>query len=558
MLKIHKSTKTSGRMSGTPSSSHTGARIALGVACAAMAATTAAYASPSGIGLNALLTSNPTLTGAGVNVAQVEASLNTTPPPYTFEVNPASVNQPQSKFTYIYPSSTASSGYTLSNSYTSTQGSSHANTVGGVFYGGVPSSGSSAIGVAPGVASISNYEADTFATYNVGLSLSPQDQMINPTTNQQATVNQAAVINQSFIFSVPSTFTSAETDEYLKNIDWGYDQYVNTNNTVIVSAVGNYSAQSGQPDMINPPATAYNSIAVGSYGGQTETGPTFDGRSKPDIVAPAGETSYATPLVSGAAALMIQAGTQGDGYSAATAGGWSQATYEQNAVLPQTVKALLMNGAVQPTGWTHTATAPLDPQYGAGVLNVNNAYQNLAAGRVAVTPSGTTTPTIHQAAGWDVETLSNNGTSSNTTTYADNYILTAITPTTGSEDAFKATLVWNAQTSAAIPKGGSALVYSEKQTPIYLELFNAQTDALVSESISTVDNVQQVDALLTPGINYDLKVLTSGGNFVGSDTYALAFSTTATSIATPEPAAYALLAAAAGVALLGRKRRKLV
>jgi len=528
-----------------------GSRMLISAACAAaLAAGASAYAGPTGIGLSALLTANPSLTGAGVNVAQVEASLNQNPPPYTYEVNPADVYQPQSLFTYIDNTNTSSS------TYSSTNGSIHANTVGGLFYGGAPSTGSAAIGVAPGVASVANYEASGFAGYEVGLGENSSTQMITH-TGQSKTVNNAAVINQSFNIRIPTGYTTSQADQYMQNIDWGYDQYVNTDKTVIVSAVGNYSSVSGTPDMINPPATAYNSIAVGSYNGGTEVGPTFDGRSKPDIVAPASESSYAAPLVSGAAALMIQAGNQADGYTAASAGGWTQSTYKSNAVLPQTVKALLMNGAVQPTGWTHTATAPLDPKYGAGVLNVDNAYNILTAGRAAMTVSNTsttvaTTPTITQASGWDVESLTNNGSLAVTTatTYVNHYAFTAMSAASGLSDAFKATLVWNAQTSTSVTPVNTT--YTEKQTPIFLELFNAKTKSLVSESISTVDNVQQIDALLTPGSNYDLQVLTSGGNAVNSDTYALAFSTTA--VATPEPAALSLLVA--GGLLLALRSRK--
>ena len=530
-------------------------RMAVLLGGAAMAAATTAFATPSGIGLSALLSANPNLTGAGVNVAQVEASLNqsSSSSPDEFEVNPTAVNQPQSLFTYVNDQGTQTA------TYTSAEGSSHADTVGNLFYGGVPTGSSSAYGVAPGVASVANYDAGWFGGNLIGLSENSTTQMLNPIGVQNPTVNNAQVINQSFIFAIPSTFTTAEQDQYIQNVDWAYDQYVNTYNTVIVSAVGNDATPSTTTYQINPPATAYNSIAVGSYNGLTEDGPTVDGRSKPDIVAPGSETSYATPLVSGAAALMIQAGNLSTGYSAAAAGGWTQSQYDANAVLPQTVKALLMNGAVQPTGWTHTATAPLDPRYGAGVLNVDNAYQILAAGRAAATASNTntavlTTPTITQASGWDVETLDNNGPHAvaNLSTFVDHYVFTAVAANPGQADSFKATLVWNAQTNSGTPVNTT---FSEKQTPIFLELFNAANGSLVSESISTVDNVQQVDALLTPGANYDLQVLTSGSNFSSSDVYALAFSTSPVAVATPEPAALGLMAIGAGLLLLRRKRR---
>ncbi len=524
--------------------------VALAIS-AAISATSVALATPGGIGLSQLNTLNPSITGAGVNVAQVEASMHNPPPPDLFEVNPAYVGQPVSKFTYIdYQGNTTTT-------YSSANYSSHASAVGADFYG-TGTGTDTASGVAPGVATISNYDAGSFAGNNIGLTENAVTQMLSPTTNQNQTANNAAVINQSFIFGIPTSFTPAQGNTYIQNIDWGYDSYVNKFNTIIVSAVGNYpTAPNTTPaSFINPPATAYNSIAVGSYNGgpnSTEVGPTFDGRSKPDIVAPGSETSYATPLVSGAAALLVQAGNVGIGY--APSSGWTQSTYQTNSVQAQTIKAFLLNGAVQPAGWHHTATAPLDTHYGAGVLNVYNAYQNLAAGRVGFSATNTSTtaldtPTITQGTGWDYETLLNNGpvTLPNPTTFVDHYVFTALAGGAGSSDSFKATLVWNAQTNSA--------TFTEKQTPIFLELYNAATGSLVSESVSTVDNVQQVDAVLTPGTNYDLQVLTSGGNFVAQDPFALAFSTT---VNTPEPSGIALLGVAAGlcamVALRQRFRR---
>src|SRR6185436_17639641 len=75
--------------------------------------------------------------------------------------------------------------------------------------------------------------------------------------------------------------------------------------TVFVCGAGN-----GGP--VSSPATAYNVIAVGAYGGPSSSS-TVDGRSKPDITAPASFTSFSTPLVSGAAALLSQAAARNDG-----------------------------------------------------------------------------------------------------------------------------------------------------------------------------------------------------------------------------------------------------
>ena len=123
---------------------------------------------------------------------------------------------------------------------------------------------------------------------------------------------------------------------------------------------------------VNPPATCYNGIGVGAYGGSSSIGPTLDnGRAKPDITAPGlRTTSFSTPQVAGAAAVLMQAGLRGDG------GGDTN-----SAADIRTVKALLLNGAIKPADWTNHAASPLDTRYGAGVLNVFNSYKQLAGGK---------------------------------------------------------------------------------------------------------------------------------------------------------------------------------
>jgi Subtilase family len=102
------------------------------------------------------------------------------------------------------------------------------------------------------------------------------------------------------------------------------DNYAATFGTIFASGVGN----GGPP---NSPATCYNGMGVAAFGGASSVGPTLDGRSKPDITAPANVTSYSTPLVTGGASIVVQAaGTTANGND------------------PRTVKALLLNGAIKP------------------------------------------------------------------------------------------------------------------------------------------------------------------------------------------------------------------
>ncbi|MEP6663506.1 MAG: hypothetical protein ABJC04_07555, partial [Verrucomicrobiota bacterium] len=95
------------------------------------------------LGFTLLRTVDPSLTGAGISVAQPEASQTS----LDYEVNPAAVGQPANLFTYF-----SSSG--ISSKFPNAVGteSSHADGVGGNFYG-------TDHGVAPGVAHVDNYEA---------------------------------------------------------------------------------------------------------------------------------------------------------------------------------------------------------------------------------------------------------------------------------------------------------------------------------------------------------------------------------------------------------------
>jgi len=92
-------------------------------------------------------------------------------------------------------------------------------------------------------------------------------------------------------------------------------------------------------------------------------------------------TSISTPQVAGAAADLMQAALRGDG------GSNTNAAFDM-----RTIKALLLNGAVKPLGWTNSNSSPLDARYGAGVVNVFNAYEQLAGGKhgfIASTTVGT-------------------------------------------------------------------------------------------------------------------------------------------------------------------------
>ena len=107
-------------------------------------------------------------------------------------------------------------------------------------------------------------------------------------------------------------------------------------------------------------------------------------------------TSFGTPFVSGAAALLESyAKTQATAQPAAH---WTDATN------PQAVKAVLMAGATttQFATWARTTTRPLDTVYGAGQLNVDRSYHILSAGEQAASGSS-----VVASQGWDYNTSVN-------------------------------------------------------------------------------------------------------------------------------------------------------
>ncbi|MDB6121833.1 MAG: hypothetical protein JWQ71_826 [Pedosphaera sp.] len=418
------------------------------------------------IGLTLFNATTTNINGNGVRVAQAEGGVGGNP--LAVEVTPGLVGQPMSLFTYY-----TSSGST--NNFPNNLGadSPHADDVASYFYG--------TNGVATNVMHVDNYEAGFF--YNSVASL---------------TVTNVRVVNQSFNFG---SLTIAQQ----QSVDSDYDDSAAKYNTLFVSGIGN-----GGP--VNAPATSYNGIGVGAYHGGSSTGPTADnGRAKPDIVARADATSYSTPQVSGAAALLMQAGLRGDGGSDIT-----------SAADIRTTKALLLNGAVKPADWAHTNASPLDARYGAGVLNVFNSYKQLAGGKhsyIATTSVSVGNPhpptaaagNVSSFSGWDFNTNSSSASQDGINHYYFNLTNSASNTTF----TVTATLAWNRQMN---------------QTAINdldLYLYEMSSGNLIAASTSAVDNVEHIFLTKLPAGRYDLQVLKNGGNtgkrVTLTETYALAF-----------------------------------
>jgi len=341
--------------------------------------------------------------------------------------------------------------------------SGHATTVAQYYYG-------SATSVAPGVTNIHSYEANNWV-----FGSSPTG-FLNLSATSPPDAETQTVENNSWIGTIDNG--GPGDVEALRRFDYAIQQ----SGFLGVVALNNGNAGNVPPLL----ASCYNGVSVGrsdgghSYGTNTADGA---GRSKPELVAPAGATSFSTPMVASAAAMLSQGAPA-------------------NATQPVTMKAILMAGATKSQfgSWSRSLTHPLDAVYGAGQLNVYNSWHILAAGQQAASASAAVRPL-----GWDW----------NTTAIGSRLYFFDIAAG-DSSPALSVILTWNRTIAGPFPSATSSLA------TLTLNLYSASgftVGALVDSSASTVDNVQHMyEPTLAPG-RYAIEVV---GNQPGV-TYGLAW-----------------------------------
>jgi hypothetical protein len=384
-------------------------------------------------------------TGNGVGVSQIEAPEQVVNGTYYYLPDTTLAEFSGKTFTVLSPGGGVSG---------------HATTVAQFYYG-------SATSIAPGVTDIHSYEANNWISGSSPTGFLKRGSTSAPNTESQKVENHSWV----------GTFGgdgSADV-EALRRFDFAIQQ------SEFVGVVGLNNGNPGNvPALL---ASCYNGISVGltngahSYGTNTADG---TGRTKPELVAPAGATSYSTPMVASAAAMLRQ-GASG------------------NAAKPVTMKAILMAGATksQFPSWSRTSARPLDSIYGAGQLNVYNSYHIRAAGPQAASNSATVSRT-----GWD-HTMTTNGSR----------LYFFDIPANGSS-SLSAVLTWNRTITDGIPgpSWGSA---SSNLANLTLKLYAASgftVGALVDTSASAVDNVEHIwQPELAPG-RYAIEVTADTAN----------------------------------------------
>ena len=293
---------------------------------------------------------------------------------------------------------------------------------------------------------------------------------LNYNTNNYPLVETRAVQNHSWVAD-----STGITNTQATEIDQRLDFAINRDGFVCVVGTDN-NGTTVLPQLL---CQSYHTISVGMDNGGHSAGFTNAdgvGRIKPDIVGPSADPEYAsswtTPMVASAAALL-----------------YGKLPTLATSDKPRVIKALLLATASKIPTWANTSTRPLDLKYGAGILNINHAYNALRAGRA--TASNTT---LLNARGWGAETVS----SASTKTYF--FTIASGAPST----PFSATLTWH----RVVTKTGGGM-WNATLANLNLHLYHATgftVGSLVAESLSSVDNVELVYQPALPPGSYALVV----------------------------------------------------
>jgi hypothetical protein len=328
-------------------------------------------------------------------------------------------------------------------------------------------------------------------------------------------ITTSRIANQSWVGS------AATFDTYiLRRTDW----LVETDEMIQAVGVNNGSGGSATVALM---ASAYNVIAVGISSGLNALGSvaldtTYTaGRTRPDIVAPAANTSLATPYVASAAALLVDLGHNNSGLSQGSMTNRA-GVLVRNAERSEVIKAALMagadrvthNSAPYPTNLAlYRGTAPnqtangLDKRHGAGQLNIRNSYWIIAGGEQNSTEDGNGAANV-SSRGFDYDTGfgGNNGTNT-TATYP--------LPSQAYPQLLTASLVWNLDIVGS--SGNPNNNFDPTANPLrdlnlsLIDLGNG--NAVVASSASTNENTENLWVVIPANAQYALRVTKTGSNF---------------------------------------------
>lgn len=376
-------------------------------------------------------------TGAGIVLMQSEANDQTSPPNYL----------PQDGG----PGSFAGAGSYTGKTFFAESGAgvvlSHAQSVASFYY-------ANGTGIAQGATEIHNYTATDFINRLY--------------TGSGPEVLPGRVQNHSW-----KGTTDATTDpQLLRSLDF----LINRDGRIVTVPLDNNTG--ALPPLLG---NNYHALTAGLRSGVHSLGGTNtdgSGRMKPDLVVNVGETSYAAPAIAGTGAALLQ--------SAVALG-------NTNAEKPQVIKAQMLAGASKQNlpQWVRQSDAtPYDAVFGAGELNIRNAYYIQQAGQHAYSTSAES-----PSRGWDFSTSTTNSS-------GRRYFFSI--PAGRYATTFSAAVTWH-RTVVGFP-GSYTSTLSDLNLKLYASTsFTPGSTALYS-STSSVDNVEHLFCYNLPPGQYVLVV----------------------------------------------------
>ncbi len=343
--------------------------------------------------------------------------------------------------------------------------SSHATSVGKRFFGSTTS-------ISPGIQDVGLYFADRWLTVDY---LNGNSQLL---PDAAADVR---IFNHSWV---------GEGDAgYLARTDWVVEQL----DTLQVVGVNN-SNNGGARTLL---ASAYNTISVGLSSGRHEAGNTAPSsvpgldiyssleRTKPDLVVPESFTSFATPYVSGAAALLVETAHDNPGLSRGfreLTQGTSYTVYHGET--SEVIKSMLMSGADREFAEDYRAapyvtTNGLDSRFGAGQLNIYNSHQILTGGEQNSLEEGG--PANVGLMGFDYDP-----------DFSSDDVASYIISTGAYEESLAASLVWNLDVDLELEEGQIDYSAVLADFDLYLYEKNDGVNELVASSASVSENTENI------------------------------------------------------------------
>jgi hypothetical protein len=383
--------------------------------------------------------------------------------------------------------------------------SSHATGVGKTFYGSRSS-------VAPGSILVDAFWADHWL----------QSGFLNYGSGTKPSISSSRIANHSWIGDAEDP---AINSDLLRRTDW----VIETDEFIQCTGVKN-NASANQPIL----SGAYNAIVIGKsdglngYGTRDIDTDYVSGRTRPELVAPKGTSSSATPVVAASAALLVEYGQNNPGLSTdpvqpSTSNRNGDTIY--NTGRSEVIKAILMAGADRSTANTGAADITdyrvdpanrtingLDRRFGAGQVNIYSSFMIVQAGEQNSGEDFGAGNIGNE--GFDYDPSFGGSRGSNAT--ASYYFSTG-----AGQTMLSTALVWNINIDGGNGPNfsGSAELYD-----LDLNLYDITGNTvLVESSSSAIDNTENIWAMLPAGRDYLLQVVSKPGQGTFDWDYALAW-----------------------------------